>query len=185
MRSSSVLVAALLISSPIGLAGAQTRQPVVFSTPPQTMRLNIRSSSGAPRKLDALVTYTLTSAVADDTLSGRLTISFVSISKKNKPPVPLPAEALQGLPQTVTKENVSAAFAKKTACPSLKLVIGPVELDGSPVSIEGLVIMVPEKRDDELSQLLCFWTTQINSNRARKGIIAKINRLLQGEDQAQ
>lgn len=178
--SSKALLAVLLLLSLSGLAGTQTRQPVSFSTPPQTITLTIRSKGAQPRELVALVTYSLTSALPDDTLRGTLRISFVSVPNKNKPPVPLSAESLQGLPQSISKEEVPAGFLEQTACPKLKLQIGEVELEDS-IVIGGFVIVVPEKRDDEVSQLLCFWTTQINSNRVRKGIVGKINDLIRTE----
>lgn len=185
MLSCRALVAALLLLNSSGLAGTQTSQPVVFVTPAQTISLVVRSKAKEPRKLDALVTYTLTSAVPDDTLKGNLSISFVSIPKKSKAPVALNAEALQGLPQAISKENVPASFMNQTACPQLKLQFREVELEGSAAVIDAFVIVVPEMRDNEVSQLLCFWTTQINSNRVRKGIVAKINRLLKAEDDPQ
>jgi hypothetical protein len=185
MRSCIALVAALFTLNPNGLAGTQTRQPVVFSTPPQVASLTVRAPNAQPRRLDALVAYTLTSALTDDTLAGTLNISFVSISKKGKPPIPLTDDLLQGLPQTISRQNVSAGFVRQTSCPRLKLQIAEVALEGSAAVIESFVIVLPEKQDDEVSQLLCFWTTQINSNRVRKGIVARINRLIQVEDDPQ
>jgi hypothetical protein len=37
---------------------------------------------------------------------------------------------------------------------------------------------------EQMNQLFCSWTRQINAKRQRRGIIAAINRLIQPEEQA-
>ena len=182
---SRVLVTTLLLVSPDGLVGAQTRQPVVFSTPPQHVRVKTGPVGENQREIDALVSFTLTSALTDDTLKGTLKLSFVAKAKKTKQWVSLSPEALNGLPAALSRENVLAVFSKGTSCPRLKLEIAALELEGALGSIDAFPLFVDEKRDDEVSQLLCFWTAQVNSGGVRKGIIAKINKLVRGDEESQ
>jgi len=48
---------------------------------------------------------------------------------------------------------------------------------GAKLSFDNLLLDVYEK-PDQLSQLFCSWTRQINAKRQRRGIISAINRLI-------
>lgn len=182
MKSMRVLVgtlALLLILTWSGPASGQSRRPVVFSTQPQRVELNLRYPD-SPSKVQARVTYTITSANPDDTLTGALVISFPgNPTKRREPPGKLDAE----LPHSVSETGVVASFHKQTSCPRLRIEVGPMELTihGKKVPVERFELAINETKD-EMPQLLCFWTKQINANGLRRGIVARINRLIAGDD---
>lgn len=182
MKSMTVLVgtlALLLIRASSGPVSAQSHRPVVFSTPPQKVELILRYPDSSS-KVEARVSYTITSANADDTLTGTLGISFPGKPTKRREPA---AKVEAELPHSVSETGVVASFHKQTSCPRLGIEVGPLELTihGKKVSIERFELAINETKD-EMSQLLCFWTKQINANGLRRGIVARINRLINGDD---
>ncbi len=174
-----VLVLAFLLLSTTGLTSQQTRQPVVFSTPPQPFPFTV-GSPPAETVITGNVALTITSANPDDTLTGKLTVTFPAGEKHS-------GKAGDGPrvqpPPTFVLENVRVVFRKGTACPLIRVRIDPIESSANGIQIRSklLTIDIRESRD-EVSQLLCFWTKQINSSGLRKGIVARINRLLSGDD---
>ena len=174
-----VLVLAFLLLLTTGLTSQQTRQPVVFSTPAQPFPFTV----GAPSSETVItghVALTITSAHPDDTLTGKITVTFPADEKHDGKGAKSPR--VQPPPSFVL-ENVRVTFRKGTACPIIRVRIDPIEssANGMEIRSKRLTIDIRESRD-EVSQLLCFWTKQINSAGLRKGIIARINRLLSGED---
>ena len=134
--------------------------------------------------VSANVSYTITAANSDDTLTGTLTCVLTDAVRRKI------AEAagrqLSEVPSTLAPKGILAGFRKSTACPVIHLELGPVKMDsaGVELQINRCVLEIKESRD-EMSQLLCFWTKQVNTARPRRGIIAKINRLITGEDESQ
>jgi hypothetical protein len=174
-----VLVLALLLLSTTGLTSQETRQPVVFSIPPQPFHFTV-GEPASQTVITGYVALTITSANTDDSLTGKLTVTFPAEEKKAGKTSDSP-QALSLAPFVL--ENVKVSFRKGTACPLIRVSVDPIEssTNGTQIRSKKLSIEIRESRD-EVSQLLCFWTKQINSSGLRKGIIARINRLLSGDD---
>jgi hypothetical protein len=177
-----ILTLALLFSREA--ATAQTHPPVVYSSAPKTVSIVIHSGKPNEMIVSARVSYTITAANSDDTLTGTLTCTLPDPARRQI------AEArgrqLAEVPATLAQKDIVARFRKSTACPVIHVEIGPVEIDaaGLDLDLDRFVLEINESRD-EMSQLLCFWTKQLNTNRPRRGIISKINRLITGEDESQ
>ena len=87
------------------------------------------------------------------------------------------------IPATVTSKDVVATFQKATACPVVHLEFQPMDVDLAGVKdhFNRFVLDINETQQ-ELAQLFCVWTRQINNGRARRGVIARMNVVLSGED---
>jgi hypothetical protein len=167
-----------------GTGTPQSRQPVVCSTTPKTVPVVVHAGKTNELIVSANVSYTITAANSDDTLTGTLTCVLSNAARSKI------AEAagrqLSEVPPTLALKGILAGFRKSTSCPVIHLELGAVKLEaaGADLNIDRCVLQINESRD-EMSQLLCFWTKQVNTARPRRGIIAKINRLLTGEDESQ
>ena len=77
---------------------------------------------------------------------------------------------------------MTATFRSGTACPVLHLQVRALEIEvvGTKLGFDQLTLDVYET-PVQITQLFCNWTRQINVRRARRGIVAAINRLLVGE----
>jgi len=163
-------------------ATAQSHLPVVYSTAPKTVPVIIHTGQTNEMTVSAKVTYTITAANSDDTLTGTLTCALPDAARRQI--AEAAGRSLAEVPATLAQKGIVVGFRKGTACPVLHLELGPVEVDatGANLRIDRLVLNINEARD-EMSQLLCFWAKQINTARPRRGIVAKINRLIAGEDE--
>jgi hypothetical protein len=178
---------------------AQSVRPVVFTTAPKAAVAKITTGENASENArgdrkdrtddDALVqgkiSLTVTAANEDDTVTGTL-IFTLSDSARQKI-VDLTGKDLKSIPTRIMKREVVANFRHGTACPYLFLIIPAVEPTFEMEIFQEKLLfnsLTAEIREapDQISQLFCSWTRQINANRPRRGIIAAINRLINGEE---
>lgn len=160
---------------------AQPRKPIVYTTPPQTLGAVLKQANQPDYEVRGMATFTLTSTAADDSLTGTLVYSLQEPARQQL--AQWLKRPLNQVPATLTRANVKAVFAKGSACPWLKLEMNPVVLEGTELQLQlkTTTLAVPESRD-YLGQLLCNLARQVNTNRQRRGIIAALNRALQGEE---
>jgi hypothetical protein len=137
----------------------------------------LKSGESGDSEVRGKVTFTLTAANYDDTVVG--TLIFTISEEARKKIAEASGEPLSSIPAYVSRKDVTAGFRKGTSCPVISLEIGAVELEvcGAKLSFDRVVVNIIEVRD-EVPQLFCIWTRQINANRQRRGVIASINRLI-------
>lgn len=82
----------------------------------------------------------------------------------------------------IRRGGMTAVFKRGTACPVLKLEVQDpwLEVEGIKVNFQRLNLEIPETAE-EMPQLICTWTRQLNTKRQRRGVIAAINRLISPE----
>jgi len=167
----------------------QPARPIVFSTAPKL--INARLIAGNADKtarrigknsytLRGTATLTIVVANEDDTVMGTLAVAFEDKDLKKiaefagKPPGTIPA--------ILVKKDVVARFRNGAACPIVRLEIGETEweLGGAKAGISRFALDIVET-PDQVPQLFCTWTRQLNAKRPRRGIIAAINRLISTE----
>jgi hypothetical protein len=161
---------------------AQTRKPVIFTTPAQPLTAYLKQVNHPDLPLHGQAALTLAAARTDDTLLGTFVFALTEDSRKQL--AESTHQPLSAIPALLSKKAVTAVFQKNTACPWLRLELNPAVLEVSNLQLyfKPIVLEVPETRT-YLGQLLCHWVRQINVNRQRRGIIAAINRALSGEEE--
>lgn len=162
----------------------QSRRPVVFATSPQTLAFVLDNQPHTRSDLQAIATFSISSANLNDTLAGSLTFT---LSDKTRANIALASDKPVGaIPSTLVAKEITARFRKGATCPALRIEMEPVNLaiEGIQLRFSQFTLVIKESKDD-ISQLLCFWTKQINASGHRRGIISRINRLLAGEDDTQ
>ncbi|MCI0337973.1 MAG: hypothetical protein L0226_10370 [Acidobacteria bacterium] len=159
---------------------AQDTKPVVFTTPSKVAIAKLRAGETDSISLRGRATFTLTAANIDDTITGTLVYSVPDDARQKL--AQLTGKSLKAIPARFSKKDVIAKFQKGTACPVVHLVITAteIEVEGTSIQFDRIVLDINETRQ-EMSQLFCAWTRQINANRHRRGIIAAINRLITEE----
>ena len=161
---------------------ADTRQTpqVVYTTPFKTSVAKLKSGGSGDSEVRGKVALTLTAANYDDTVVGKLTFYFYEEARKKI--AEASGQPLTSIPAYVYRKDVTAGFRKGTSCPVISLEIGATELDvaGAKLSFDHVAVNVIETRE-EVPQLFCVWTRQINANRHRRGVIASLNRLITAE----
>jgi len=158
---------------------ADTRQTpqVVYTTPLKTAVARLKSGESGDSEVRGKVTFTIAAANYDDTVVG--TLIFTISEEARKKIAEATGEPLTSIPAYVSRKDVTAGFRKGTSCPMISLEIGAVELElgAAKLSFGRVVVNVIETRE-EVPQLFCVWTRQINANRQRRGVIASVNRLI-------
>ena len=96
---------------------------------------------------------------------------------------------------TVTAKDVVASFQKTTSCPVVHIEVGPLEMDASGAKIKfprKVVLDIqgiePGSMDkpgpqQEMAMQFCVWTKQINNGGIRRGVIRRVNELINGDEQ--
>src|SRR5215813_11852212 len=140
---------------------------VVYTTPPKMSVAKLKLGESEAREVRGNVTFTLTAANYNDTVVG--TLIFIIPEEARKKIAEASGEPLTSIPAYVLRKDVTAGFRKGTSCPMISLEIGATELDvaGMKLSIDRVVVNVIETRE-EVPQLFCVWTRQINANRQRR-----------------
>jgi len=82
-------------------------------------------------------------------------------------------------------------FQKGTGAPLINLEISPFEADinGAKMRFNRIVLDIPGRQGgniarytpDEIEVLITVWTRQINNGRQARGVIARLNRVINGE----
>jgi len=162
-------------------ANSRQTPQLVYTTLPKTSvaKLKSISKSGAPvvHEIRGKVTFTLTAANNDDTLTG--TLIFTIPNEARQKMAQASGKSLNSIPVSVAQKDVVAGFRRGAACPVVNLEIGALELDvaGVKLSFNRIVVDVIET-PGEVPQHICAWTRQINSGRPHRGVIASLNRLI-------
>ncbi len=162
-------------------ANASQTPQKVYTTLPKTSVAKLKSLSRTGGKaspdIRGKVTYTLTAANTDDTVTG--TIIFTIPNEARQKISKASGKPLNSIPTTVSQKGVVASFRRGAACPVVNLEIGAIEIAvaGTSLSFDRIVVDVVES-PAEVPQLICAWTRQINTGRPHRGVIASLNRLI-------
>jgi hypothetical protein len=181
--ASMVLVFACLTSGGDTLnivARAQTN-PVVFTTVPKLVIGHLQFGNEAEFLVRGRASLTVNTANENDTLAGTLVYALPNDARQKI--AQFSGKALNDIPSNLSLKNVSASFQRGTACPLVKLDVSLKEADVAGVKLLfDRVSLDIHETPNQINQLFCGWTRQINAKRQRHGIIAAINRLLTVEN---
>jgi hypothetical protein len=168
---------ALALGTP---AAAQNKKPQPYSTQPKLVPAKIKQGEADVFEVRGKASFTVTSANTDDTINGTITYTLPEEARKKL--AELSGKKPAEIPATLTRPEVVAAFQKATACPVVHLEFNPMDFDvaGQRVHFSRLVLDVPDG-PDEVAKHICVWTKQINGGRSRRGVIASLNRYINGE----
>ncbi|NOT62902.1 MAG: hypothetical protein HOP19_22055 [Acidobacteria bacterium] len=168
-------------------ANAQTR-PV--TTAPISYMLSLKQTIAtlpSGEEISGEFIYTLAAAHADDTVSGSVTYTLSGEARQEL--AALTNQSLSQVPIALTQKDVTAEVKPHTdTCAKLLLRPFALRLLTTEVSFKDVALMVPEREApsqlnsaEEIEALFSRWAVQLTTQRARRGIIYHINRLIRGE----
>ena len=178
------------LSAPALAQGQQaTPKPVVFTTAPKLVIAKLRSGEQDVYDVRGKVTFTVTAANSDDTIAGTLNYTIPDDARQKI--AQMSGKPINSVKTAVSQANVVAAFQKGTGAPLIHLEISPMDVDVSGVKMRfnRIVVDINGREGgnvtpysvEEMEALFTVWTRQINNGRARRGIIARMNRAINGE----
>jgi len=188
-----VLTMAAIIVATTAPGMAQEKQvtpkAVAFTTAPKLVIAKLRSGDQDVYDVRGKVTFTVTAANSDDTVAG--TINYTIPDDARQKISQLGGKPINTIKSTFTQANVIASFQPGTGAPLIHLVINPIdaEVNGVKMRFNRIVVDINAREGgsiipftaEEMEALFTVWTRQINNGRARRGIIARMNRTINGE----
>ena len=158
-----------------------SRAPIVFTTVPKLVPGRLPISNGPDFVIRGRASLTVTTANDDDTLTG--TLVYVLPSDARQRIAQLVGKSLADIPTSLAVKKVTAKFQRGTACPlvQLEILLKEADFGGTRLFFDHINLDIRET-PDQINQLFCSWTRQINAKRQRQGIIAAVNRLITVEE---
>src|SRR5574341_58708 len=189
-RTALTLVILLGAAIVVNAQQTVTPKPVVFTTAPKLSIAKLKNSETDVYDVRGKITYTITAANSDDTLAG--TINYTIPDDARQKIAAMTGKPLASVPSSITRKDVVAGFQKGAAPPIIHLEISPMDVDvaGAKLHFNRIQLDVNARdgassskfSNEELEALLTKWAQQILAGRARRGIIAVMNRRIAGED---
>lgn len=190
MRAACALFCLLGMGVIANAQGQQaTPKPVAYTTAPKLVIAKLRNAEQDVHDVRGKVTFTITAANSDDTIVGTLTYSIPDADRQKIAAVS--GKALNTVPATVTQKDVIASFQKATAPPVLHLEINSMDMDiaGLKMRFNRIVLDVNAREggnvafytNEEVEALITVWARQILNGRSRRGVIARMNKVINGE----
>lgn len=165
-----------------GAEAVKQAKPLVFTTVAKPVAAKLQLKDGSVFTVAGRASFTLTAANEDDTLTGTFVYALPEDARHKL--AQAAGKNLNDVPSGISVKDVSAAFRRGTACPLLRLEVSlkEAQLGDAKLLFDRLVLDIQEA-PEQINQLFCSWTRQINANRQRRGVIAAINRLIKPADE--
>lgn len=176
-----------------GLAAqAQTPQaipkPTVYTTAPKMVIVKLKNGDQDVYDVRGKLTFTVVGANTDDTIAGTVTYTLPDDARQKI--AAQIGKPLNTVPSTITRKDVIATFQKATAPPLIHLELSPMEVDaaGAKLRFNRVALDVTAREgnvsqytNEEIEALFTVWAKQILNGRSRRGVIARMNRAINGE----
>ena len=180
---SSAAALFLCLTFAAAVANAQPAgRAFVYSTAPKLNTATLKTGVAQKEAIEirATATFAVLLASEDDTVAGTLTLTMPESARQKI--AQLAGKPLNSIPASIVKKDLVAGFRRGTSCPTIQLELGETEIEIAGVKAEFKRILLPiAETSDPIPQTFCAWTRQINAGRARRGIIAALNRLIAPE----
>lgn len=171
-------------------ASAQDKvgKPETISLIPKMVISKIKVGEGDAFDVRGKVTFTFTAANSDDSLVGTMVYTVPDDARQKI--ASMTGKPLAQVPASVTTKDVVLLFQKATSCPVIHFEFSPMDLDIAGVKSH-FNRFVLDLNDDlkglneaqqGMVKIFCKFAEQINVGRQRRGLIARINAIINGED---
>ncbi len=166
-----------------------TPKPVVFTTAPKLAIAKLKVSETETYDVRGKITFTVTAANSDDTVAG--TINYTVPDDARQKVAAITGKPLNSVPSSISRKDVVAGFQKAAAPPIIHLEISPMDVDvvGAKMHFNRVQLDVNSREggnvaqysNEEMEALFTIWAKQILAGRARRGIISRMNKAINGE----
>ncbi len=164
-------------------------KPVAYTTAPKLVVAKLKSGDQDAYEVRGKVTFTVTAANSDDTVAGVFNYAIPDDARQKI--ASMSGKPMTSVPANFTRKDVIASFQKGTAAPVIHLEINPMDVDVAGVKMAFTRVVldingrepgtVAKYSKEEMEVLFTVWARQINGGRARRGIISRVNRVINGE----
>ena len=193
--SMTLLVCGALLALNAVVFGQQPQQPAkpVAFVITKNLAIGKLSQSGTDvYDVRGKLSYTVTAANSDDTVAGTITYTIPDDARQKI--AELGGKPLAQVPKDITKKDVVASFQKGTEPPVIHLEVTGLDLNVAGVNthFSRVVLDINARMSEnsrytkeEMEVLFTVWARQILAGRSRRGPIARINKVINGEEDTQ
>lgn len=159
----------------------QATAQIVFMTAPKLIAAKLKLADGSSSVVRGRATLTVVKANEDNSLSG--TLVYLLPDEARQKLAKTAERKLAEIPNNITQKDLMVNFQRGTACPLIRLQVpvNDAQIGNATLHFDAVTLDIHET-PDQINQLFCSWTRQINAKRQRLGIIAAINRLITPEE---
>jgi hypothetical protein len=170
-------------------APAVQPKPVAYSTKNKLVIAKLKQGEADAYEVRGQFSYTVTAANSDDTVAG--TINYTVPDDARQKIAAISGKPLNQVPTTFTQKNVVAEFQKGTGMPLIHLEIKAMDVSilGVTTRFNRIVLDIPGRESEssrytnaEMEALFTNWARQIAAGRSRRGIIARMIKVINGEE---
>lgn len=179
---SAFLTALFLLALGTTALAQQKTSKVTIATPAKLVISKIKVSEGDAYEVRGKAVLTLTSANSDDSVTGVLSYALPDDARQKI--ATMTGKPLTQIPASVSIKDVVGRFQPATACPVVHLEFSNTQVDiaGVKAVFSRFVLDINESTKEQ-DMLFCAWAKQINRGMSRRGIIRRINVLINGEEE--
>jgi hypothetical protein len=179
-KFSAVLMTLCLLVVAVA-AQAQAKKGETITTAPKLVISKVKLGEGAAYEVRGKATFTLTAANTDDSIAGVITYTLPDDARAKI--AQLAGKPVEQIPASIQHKDVVATFQKATSCPVVHLEFTPLDVNIAGVTTHfNRFVLDVEDGGTVLHRMVCLWARQINDGRSRRGIIARMNIIITGED---
>ena len=163
-------------------------KPETLSLIPKMVISKIRIGEGDAFDVRGKVSFTFTAANSDDSLVGTMVYTVPEDARQKI--ASMTGKPVAQVPASVTVKDLLINFQKATACPVIHFEFSAMDIDITGVKSH-FNRFVLDLNDDlkglsdaqqGMVKIFCKFADQINAGRQRRGLIKRINDIINGED---
>ena len=178
------LSACLLVVGVATQAQAKKKGETI-TTVPKLVVTKLKVSEGESFDVRGKATFVLAAVNSDDSFTGTITYTLPEDARAKI--AQITGKPVAQIPATITQAEVNGNFQKLTECPVLHVDFSAMDLvvAGAKVHFNRFTVDISDS-GREITMLACKMAVQINVGRQRRGIIRRMNEIINGiEPEAQ
>lgn len=162
-------------------AQAQAKKGKTYTTAAKLVVTKLKVSDGESFDVRGKATFSMVAANSDSSLAGTITYTLPEDARAKI--AQITGKPLAQVPQSITQPDVVGQFQKLTECPVVHIDFSAMDVmvAGAKLHFNRFVLDIKEG-EHEVSIYVCTIAKQINNGRNFRGVVARINEILAGEE---
>ncbi len=150
-----------------------------ITTAPKLVVTKLKVSEGESFDVRGKAVFTLAAVNSDDSFTGTITYTLPEDAKAKI--AQITGKPVAQIPATITQAEVNGNFQKLTECPVLHVDFSAMDLvvAGAKIHFNRFTVDISDS-GREITTLACKMAVQINVGRQRRGIIRRMNEIING-----
>ena len=174
-----LFLSACLVIVGIAAQAQGKKKGETITTAPKLVVTKLKISEGESFDVRGKATFVLAAVNSDDSFTGTITYTLPEDARAKI--AQITGKPVAQVPATITQAEVNGNFQKLTECPVLHLDFSAMDLvvAGAKVHFNRFTVDISDS-GREITMMACKMAVQINVGRQRRGIIRRMNEIING-----